>query len=57
VNPPVLDLLVNSPCLLGEVIELVRGMGVVFNPKFYLSLEDFYLEYASDAFDAIEDMF
>jgi hypothetical protein len=57
VSPAVLDLLVNSPCLLGEVIELVKGMGVVFNPKFYLSLEDFYLEYASDAFDAIEDMF
>lgn len=57
VNPPVLDLLVNSTCLLGEVIELIRGMGVVFNPKFYLSLEDFCLEYASDAFDAIEDMF
>lgn len=57
VNPAVLDLLIASPCLLDEVIELVKAMGVVFNPKFYLSVEDFCLEYAANAFEAIEDLF
>ena len=38
-NPNVVDLIVTNSYLLDEVIELVKCMGVVFNPKFYLSLD------------------
>jgi hypothetical protein len=49
VNPDVVDLIVESDHLFDEAIELVKCMGVVFNPLFYLSLDDFTLEHASDA--------
>jgi hypothetical protein len=57
VNPRVVDLVIDSPSLLIEVIELVKCMGVVFNPKFYLSIEDFRLEYAADMICALDDLF
>ena len=50
VNPTTIDLILESDYLLDEVIELVKCMGLVFNPKFYLSIEDFHLEYAAEAF-------
>jgi len=56
-NPNVVDLLVTSSYLLDEVIELVKCMGLVFNPKFYLSLSDFHLENAADAFEGMDDLF
>lgn len=57
VSGPVLDLIVDSEHLLDALIELVNCMGVVFNPKFYLSLEDFHLEYAADVFEGLGDLF
>jgi hypothetical protein len=57
INPQIVSLLMESPYLLDEVIELVKSMGVVFNPKFYLSIEDFRLEYAAAAITAIDDLF
>ena len=57
VNPSIIDLVVKSGYLLDEVIDLVKHMGVVFNPKFYLSLEDFGLEYAAAAFEGLGDLF
>ena len=53
VNPSMIDLVISSGYLLDEVIELIKCMGIVFNPKFYLSIEDFHLEYAAEA---IEDL-
>ena len=53
VNPAVVDLVVSSGYLLDEVIELVKCMGCVFNPKFYLSVEDWHLEYASDVMEGL----
>jgi hypothetical protein len=57
VNPAVVDAILDSDCLLVEAIELLKHMGVVFNPKFYLSLEDFRLEYASAAIGALDELF
>jgi len=57
VNPDVVELVVTSDTLLDEVIELVKCMGVVFNPKFYLSLDDFHMEYAADVFEGIDELF
>ncbi|MDZ4170173.1 MAG: hypothetical protein U1E26_11065 [Coriobacteriia bacterium] len=57
VNTGVLDLLVESDYLLEAVIDLAQCMGVVLNPKFYLSLDDWHLEYAADVFDGLGDLF
>ena len=53
VNPAVVDLVVKSGYLLDEVIDLTTCMGCVFNPKFYLSLEDWHMEYASDVMEGL----
>lgn len=57
VNPDIVDLLIEHESLLDEVIALVKSMGIVFNPAFYMSLEDFALENASDAFAGLGALF
>lgn len=57
VTASVLDAVVDSPDLLDSVIELITAMGMVFNPTFYLSLEDWKLEYAADVFEGIGELF
>jgi hypothetical protein len=57
VTGDVLDLLVTSNYLLEATIDLVTSMGLVFNPKFYLSLEDWHLDNASDCFEGLEGLF
>ena len=57
VTLPLIDLIVRSDVLLDEIIGLVTCMGVVFNPKFYLSVEDWHLEYAKEAMTGLEDLF
>lgn len=57
VNSSVLDLVIESDCLIFAAMELATAMGVVFNPKFYLSVEDWHLEYASDVFAGLGDLF
>lgn len=53
----VLDRLIESDHLLDAIIDLAQCMGVVLNPKFYLSLEDWHLEYAADVFDGLGGLF
>jgi hypothetical protein len=57
VNPSVIDLVIASQYLLDSIIELVKAMAIVFNPKFYLSIEDFHLEYAAEAIMDLDDLF
>ncbi len=57
VNPEVVDLVVESDFLLDDAVDLIKCMGVVFNPPFYLSLDDFILEYASDALAGLGELF
>ena len=57
VNPTTIDLILESDYLLDEVIELVKCMGLVFNPKFYLSIDDYRLEHMADAFLDLEVLF
>ena len=57
VCPKLLPLIVASDQLLEEVIELTKAMGLIFNPKFYLSLEDWRLEYAQDAMEGLGELF
>lgn len=57
VHGEVLDRVIESDHLLDAVIDLTRCMGVVWNPKFYLSLEDWLMESAVDAYENIRDLF
>jgi hypothetical protein len=57
VHPGVVDLIMRSEILIDALVDLVRCMGIVFNPKFYLSLEDFWLEYAADMMHELDDVF
>lgn len=57
VNGDVLDHLIQSDHLLHEIINLTKLMGMVFNARFYLSLEDWLLESAADAYESIRDIF
>ena len=57
VNPKVVHMLMSSEYLLEAVIDLVKAMGLVFNPKFYLSLEDFHLEYAAETIHDLDELF
>lgn len=43
-----LDLLVAREGMLEAVVSLVKDMGAVFSPRFYLSLEDWKLDHAAD---------
>lgn len=56
-NPALVDVLVESDELVDEVVDLVSCMGIVFNPTFYLSVEDWNLEFAADAMESIGDLF
>ena len=57
VNPVVVDLVINSDHLIDAIIDLAKCMGLVFNPKFYVSIEDFHLEYAAETIEDLEDLF
>lgn len=57
VTSEVLDLVIDSDYLLDAVVKLVQAMGIVFNPKFYMSLEDWSLDYAEDTFTTLGDLF
>ena len=57
VDPEIVDLLIESDYLLDSAVDLVKCMGVVFNPRFYLSLDDFTLEYAFDALAGLGELF
>ncbi len=54
---PLMDHLIQSEFLLETVIELIKAMGIVFNPTLYLSLEDWHLEYASETMEGLGDLF
>ena len=57
VTDKAIDKVMLHETLLPNIIELAKEMGCVFQPKFYLSLEDWLLEYAEDSLRAISDFF
>lgn len=57
ISQGVLELLIESDHLLYAAMELATSMGLEFNPTFYLSLEDWHLEYVSDVFDGLGELF
>lgn len=57
VSTNVIDLLIDSDHLLDAVIDLAAVMGIAFNPRFYLSIEDWHMEYAADVFEGLGELF
>ncbi|MHB1323968.1 MAG: hypothetical protein ACYC6J_05205 [Coriobacteriia bacterium] len=56
-NPEVVDVLMERPSMLGNVIDLLQAMGMGFYPSFYLSLEDWRQEYAATMFEECSQIF
>jgi hypothetical protein len=57
VHPDALELLLSRDSMLDQVTSLVKAMGMVFNPTFYLSLEDWTREYAEAALADLSELF
>jgi hypothetical protein len=57
VRPAALDLLLANEDLLREVIELTTDMGIVHNPRFYLSVEDWQMEHAAESMAGLDELF
>ena len=56
-NPDVVDLIMERPTVLGNVIDLLQAMGLPFSPLFYMSLEDWRQEYAQAVFEDVAQGF
>jgi hypothetical protein len=52
-----LDLLLRRETMLHELVCLVKAMGIPFTPRFYLSLEDWMLQYAEDTMEDLYGLF
>lgn len=57
VTPAALALLLESEELLRAVIGLVEVMGVVHNPRFYFTVDDWQIEHAAESFQDLSDLF
>lgn len=56
-TPGALDMMLASDELVAGLLDTARAMGLVFNPKLYLSLDDFRLEHAQAAIESIGNLF
>jgi len=57
INPTLLEVLLDRPAILPAVIQLAKDMGLVFNPRFYMSLDDWNLDHLQDVFADFEALF
>ncbi|KAF0208482.1 MAG: hypothetical protein Q8S43_01395 [Actinomycetota bacterium] len=57
VNPGLLAMLLDRKALLPAVIALAKDMGLVFNPRFYMSLDDWNLDHLQDSFEDLQSLF
>jgi hypothetical protein len=57
INPGLLPLLLDRAAILPAVIALTRDMGLVFNPRFYMSLDDWNLDHLQESFADFEALF
>jgi hypothetical protein len=57
IHPDALDLAMNRDTLLQEVIGMIMAMGLPVSPTFYLSLDDWMLEYAEEAMSDLGELF
>ena len=57
VSSAALEMIMERRSLLNELICLVKAMGMPFAPKFYLSLQDWMLQYAEDTMEDLHGLF
>jgi hypothetical protein len=57
IKPEALELLFENEGLLREIIDLMQDMGVVHNPRFYMTVEDWQLEHAAESMAGLMDQF
>lgn len=57
VRPAALEIILSRRHLLPAVVGLVKDAGMVFNPRFYLTTEDWQYEHAAESFDDFADLF
>jgi hypothetical protein len=57
VHPEALELILTRQSMLDELASVVKAMGMEFNPTFYLSLEDWTLEFAEAALEQLSELF
>lgn len=56
-NPEIIELVIECPSVLSNVIALIQAMGLVFYPTFYLSLDDWRQEHARAVFEEVVELF
>lgn len=56
-NPDIIDLMIERPSVLRNVIDMLQAMGILFYPTFYLSLDDWRQEYATTMFEECIGLF
>ncbi len=57
VHPELLDVCLERPALLPAVISLIEDMGLVFNPRFYMSIDDWNLDHLQESFEDFRAIF
>ncbi len=57
VDPALVCHIIESDHLFEAVIEVVKAMGMVFNPTLYLSVDDWHLEYARETIEGLDGLF
>jgi len=57
VEPELVEHLISSDHLFEGVVDVIKSMGVVFNPTLYLSVDDWHLEYARETIEGLGGLF
>lgn len=57
VDPVLVAHIIESDHLFQSVIEVITAMGMVFNPDFYLSIDDWHLEHARETIEGLDSFF
>lgn len=57
VRPEALEILFDKGDMLREIVAIVRAMQLVFNPSFYMSVDDWLMEHAAESVIGMSDLF
>lgn len=57
IRPEALDMLLENDDLLREIVVMTQDMGVVHNPRFYMTVEDWQMEHAAESMAGLADLF
>jgi hypothetical protein len=57
VTPEALEMVLEHPKSLRDVIELMTAAGIVYNPRFYMALNEWRQEHAVESLQGLNDLF